>query len=119
MFRKKGKFNFIRKETLAQVFSCEFSEIFKNTFFTEHFSWLLLYLAATDLKKAFDFLNYDFLVTALEHCTIDSSFIKWIKILLRNQESFEIIGCHATKYFRLKIGARQEDPISAYLLFSP
>ena len=28
--------NFIQKETLAQVFSCEFCEIFKNTFFTEH-----------------------------------------------------------------------------------
>ena len=29
--------NFIKKESLAQVFSCEFCEIFKNTFFTEHF----------------------------------------------------------------------------------
>ena len=28
--------NFIEKETLAQVFSCEFWEISKNTFFTEH-----------------------------------------------------------------------------------
>ena len=28
--------NFIKKETLAQVFSCEFCKIFKNTFFTEH-----------------------------------------------------------------------------------
>ena len=28
--------NFIKKETLAQVFSCEFYEISKNTFFTEH-----------------------------------------------------------------------------------
>ena len=27
---------FIKKGTLAQVFSCEFCEIFKNTFFTEH-----------------------------------------------------------------------------------
>ena len=27
--------NFIKKETLAQVFSCEFYEISKNTFFTE------------------------------------------------------------------------------------
>ena len=26
-------FNFIKKETLAQVFSCEFCEIFKNTFY--------------------------------------------------------------------------------------
>ena len=30
--------NFIKKETRAQVFSCEFSEIFKkSTFFTETF----------------------------------------------------------------------------------
>ena len=28
--------NFIKKETLAQVFSCQFSKISKNTFFTEH-----------------------------------------------------------------------------------
>ena len=28
--------NFIKKESLAQVFSCEFFEIFKSTFFTEH-----------------------------------------------------------------------------------
>ena len=28
--------NFIKKETLAQVFSCEFCEISKNTFFAEH-----------------------------------------------------------------------------------
>ena len=28
--------NFIKKYTLAQVFSCEFYEISKNTFFPEH-----------------------------------------------------------------------------------
>ena len=28
--------NFVKKETLAQVFSCEFCEISKNTFFTEY-----------------------------------------------------------------------------------
>ena len=30
----------LKKETLAQVFSCEFCEISKNTFFTEHLWWL-------------------------------------------------------------------------------
>ena len=35
--------NFIKKETLAQVFSCEFCEISKNTFFTEHLRWLLVF----------------------------------------------------------------------------
>ena len=29
-------FNFVKKEALAQEFSCEFFEISKNTFFTEH-----------------------------------------------------------------------------------
>ena len=28
--------NFIKEESLAKVFSCEFCEISKNTFFTEH-----------------------------------------------------------------------------------
>ena len=31
-----------KQEILAQVFSCEFCEISKNTFFTEHLRWLLL-----------------------------------------------------------------------------
>ena len=31
-----GTCNIIKKETLAQEFSCEFCEISKNTFFTEH-----------------------------------------------------------------------------------
>ena len=36
--------NFIKNETLAQVFSCEFCEIYKNTLFTEHL-WTTAYLA--------------------------------------------------------------------------
>ena len=34
--------NFIKKETLAQVFSCEFFKIFKDTLFTEHL-WMTAY----------------------------------------------------------------------------
>ena len=34
--------NFIKKVTLAQVFSSKFCKTFKNTYFTEHFWWLLL-----------------------------------------------------------------------------
>ena len=33
---------FIKKEALAQVFSGEFCEIFKDTFFIEHLQWLPL-----------------------------------------------------------------------------
>ena len=35
VFRPEA-YNFIKKETLVKVFSCEFCEISKNTFFTEH-----------------------------------------------------------------------------------
>ena len=41
-FTLKLQKNFIEKETLAEVISCEFCKIFKNTFFTEHLRWLLL-----------------------------------------------------------------------------
>ena len=36
--------NFIKKKTPTQVFSCEYCEIFKNSFFMEHIWWLLLSL---------------------------------------------------------------------------
>ena len=35
--------SFIKKESLARELSCEFCEISKNTFFTEHLWWLLLF----------------------------------------------------------------------------
>ena len=37
-------YNFIKKETLAQVFSCEFREIFKKPILIEQPWWLLLKL---------------------------------------------------------------------------
>ena len=35
MFSETEACNFIKKETMTQVFSCEFCEISKNTLFTE------------------------------------------------------------------------------------
>ena len=35
-------YNFIKNEPLAQVFSCEFCEILRTPFFSEHLRWLLL-----------------------------------------------------------------------------
>ena len=42
-------------------------------------------------------------------------FVSWIKTILKNQESCIINGGKTTKYFKLERGARQGDPISAYL----
>ena len=43
----------IKKETPTQIFSCEFNEIFKNTFFTEHF-WMA---ASVHINHCISFLN--------------------------------------------------------------
>ena len=44
LFSNEDTSNFIKKETLAQVFSYEFCEMFKNIFLVKHFWWLLLTL---------------------------------------------------------------------------
>ena len=44
--------NFIKKETLAQVFSCEFCKIFKNTFLRNYSGRLFLMI---ELALAFKY----------------------------------------------------------------
>ena len=41
-FRCYKASNFIKKEILSQVFSCEFCKMFQNTFFIEYLRWLLV-----------------------------------------------------------------------------
>ena len=70
--------NFIKKENLAQVFSCEFCEISKNTFLNRTplvaaskcgtFGALL-----TDFSKAFDYLPRGFMITRLPAYGLDMS----------------------------------------------
>ena len=64
--------NFIKKETLAQVFSCEFYEIFKNALFTEH-----LWATASDFFISAS-NNYDdtYAQSAKSVCTV--CFIYWL-----------------------------------------
>ena len=61
--------NFIKKETLAQVFSCEFCKIVKNTFLAEHLRWLLLITIIKGLlpnvKSIFYFQLDDFIASCL------------------------------------------------------
>ena len=65
-FNKIVSCNFIKKETLAQVISCEFCEISKSTFFTEQF-WTT---ASGSLKEArLLLLKIRFLISSgVEYC---------------------------------------------------
>ena len=71
-------------------------------------------LLTVDIEKAFDSANHNFLLKVLENYGLSHDFLKWISILLQNQESCDINGGKTTRYFPLKRGTRQGNPISAY-----
>ena len=72
-------------------------------------------LATIDIQKAFDSADHWLLISTLERYGFGNKFIKWVKILLKNQEFCIINGGNAAKYFKLEKGTRQGDPVSAYL----
>ena len=73
------------------------------------------FLVTMDVEKAFGSLDLKFLISVLKKIRFGENFISRIEIILKNQESCVINGGTTTKYFKLNRGARQGDPISAYL----
>ena len=73
------------------------------------------YIATIDFEKAFDSLHHTFLTETLRIAGFQDYFINWIKVFLNKQESCVINDGTTTPYFSLERGARQGDPISAYL----
>ena len=69
----------------------------------------------SDIEKAFDSVNHNFLLKVLENYGFSQDFLKWIVILLQDQKSCVVNGNKTTRYFTLKRGTRQGDPILAYL----
>ena len=68
-----------------------------------------------DIEKAFDSLNHSFLLAVFKKFGFGTSFINWIEAILNKLESCVINSGKTTQYFQLNRGARQGDPISAYL----
>ena len=69
---------------------------------------------AIDIEKAFDSLNHFFLISVLKQYGFGDDFIKWIKILLKNQESCFLNGRKTTRNFKLGRRTQQGDPVSGY-----
>ena len=63
------------------------------------------YLVTIDIEKAFDSLSHTFLISVLEKCGFEKTFIDWIKIFLNDQELCAINGGITIKYFKLEKGA--------------
>ena len=73
------------------------------------------FLVTMDIEKAFDSLNHSFLLAVLKKFGFGTSFINWIETILNKPESCVISSGKTIQYFQLNRGARQGDPISAYL----
>ena len=73
------------------------------------------YILTADIEKAFDSMDHSFLIACLRKFGFGNYFIDWVKVLLNKNESCVINGGTTSTYFNLQRGARQGDPIAAYL----
>ena len=73
------------------------------------------FFVTMDIEKAFDLLDHTFVFSVLKNFGFGNNFVSWIENLISKQESCVINGGNTTQYFHLDRGARQGDPISAYI----
>ena len=68
-----------------------------------------------DFKKAFDSLDYSFLISFLEQFEFVKIFITWKDIFLKDQQSCVINGEATAEAFNLERGICEGDVISEHL----
>ena len=78
----------------------------------ENIPGLLIFV---DFQKAFDSLEWDFLVSCLEAFDFGRDFIHWVKVFYNNIQSWVINNGLSSDNFRLESGVREGDPLSPYL----
>ena len=77
-------------------------------------------LLMIDFEKAFDSVDFWFLVASLELFGDGEHFITWVKIILGCEEGTQfnavtVVNGNISRPFEIKRGCRQGDPISGYL----
>ena len=73
------------------------------------------FLVAIDFQKAFDTLNFNYLIRTLHKFNFGSPFIQWVRVLYTNASSSVMNNGFATGSFVLGRGVRQGARISPYL----
>lgn len=68
-----------------------------------------------DIRKAFDSLNWDFLLAVLQKMRFPATFIDWIMSCIRGCMISLKVNGSLEGYFSAKSGLRQGDPLSPYL----
>ena len=73
------------------------------------------YAIQIDFEKAFDSVNWDFMLLSLEKMNFDPDYVNWVKILYKNTSSSVLNNGHKTDVFDLRRGVHQGCPLSALL----
>ena len=73
------------------------------------------YLLLVDFEKAFDKVEWSFMLKCLEGYSFGNNFMKFIKILYTNIQSCVSNNGYQSQYFNLSRGIRQGCPMSAML----
>ena len=68
-----------------------------------------------DFEKAFDSLEWNFMIKSLQHFNFGNQFINWVKTIYKNISSCIINHGTTTPYFNISRGVCQGDPLSGYL----
>lgn len=68
-----------------------------------------------DIRKAFDTIDWNFLLNVLYAFGFNNTFCGWIKNILKSAKLSILVNGHPTGYFACKRGVRQGDPLSPLL----
>ena len=68
-----------------------------------------------DFHKAFDSLEWNFLLSCLRVFKFGPGFIRWVEIFYKNIQSCVLNNGFASDFFALERGVKQGDPLSPYL----
>ena len=93
-------------ETVRSTFdTMEFSD-------TENIPGLIIFI---DFQKAFDSVEWNFILSCLEAFNFGPDFVQWIKTFYKNAQSCVINNGTTSDYFFLERSVRQGDPLSPYI----